>query len=104
MKTDVALVKLLASRNEGMGYMVYVFECLEFRIKINTPYIMCTKFPNWDHRELQIGEIGFLEFKEIIAGKTTWFDGTNDILCKHDNIQFIRFVEKPKETTHKFTV
>ena len=60
---------------------------------------MCTRFPNWNHRELEIGEIGYLEFVEIKAGDDTWFDGATKIPYRYNMIQFIRFIEQQDEET-----
>lgn len=60
---------------------------------------MCVQFPNWEHRPLRLGEIGFLEYKEIRAGIDTWFDGSKMIPYNYNNIQFIKFIPKPEEET-----
>lgn len=98
------LAKLLASESDPMGYTTYVFECLDENIIRQTKYIMCTRFPNWDHRKIEIGEIGFLNFFEIKAGIDKWYDGKNFIPYRYNNIQFIKFVEKPDKKSHKFTM
>ena len=98
------LAKLLASERDSMGYVTYVFECLDENIIRQTKYIMCTRFPNWDHRKIEIGEIGFLNFFEIKAGIDKWYDGKNFIPYRYNNIQFIKFIEKPNKKSHKFTM
>lgn len=96
------LAKLLASNEDINGYITYVFECLDDEIRKQTKYLMCTQFCNWDHREIKIGEIGFLEFVEIRAGITEWYDGKKMIPYRYNNIQFIKFIEKPEDKSHKF--
>lgn len=98
------LAKLVASETDSLNYTTYVFECLEKDVKIETEYIMCTRWPNWEHRKIEIGEIGFLSFFEIRAGIDKWYNGKNMIPYRYNNIQFIKFLKKPKEKTHKFTV
>lgn len=100
----VVLAKLVASEDDSMGYITYVFECLEPEIKIESKYIMCTRFPNWDHRKIEIGEIGFLSFFEIKAGISMWFDGNKMIPYNYNNIQFIKFIEKQEEQSYKFVM
>lgn len=77
-----------------MGYVTYVFECLDKEIIKETKYIMCTRFPNWDHRKIELDEIGYLNFFEIRAGIDKWFDGSKMIPYNYSNIQFIKFVAK----------
>lgn len=96
------LAKLLASEEDTLGYITYVFECLDEDIIKETKYIMCVRYPNWDHRKIEIGEIGFLNFLEIRAGMDKWFDGKNMIPYRYNTLQFIKFIEKPKEKVHKF--
>lgn len=89
------LAKLLASNTDIDNYVTYVFQDLESK-----EYLMCTRFPNWDHRTLYIGEIGFLEYAEIRAGIDKWYDGRNMIPYNYSNIQFIKFIGKPKHTEY----
>ena len=96
------LAKLLASEEDSFGYITYVFECLDEDVIKETRYIMCTRYPNWDHRKIEIGEIGFLNFFEIKAGIDKWYDGKNFVPYRYNNIQFIKFIEKPDKKSHKF--
>lgn len=98
------LAKLVASANEASGYIIYVFECLEDDVSIRTRYVMCSRPPNWDHRSIEIGEIGYLQYKKAYAGIDKWFDGQTMVPYRYDGIYFLKFVEKPKEKSHKFTV
>ena len=59
------LSKLVAFRNEGNGYLVYVFKCLDPEIYSKTPYIMCVRYPNWQHEDISLGKEGFLTFEEV---------------------------------------
>lgn len=96
------LAKLVAREEDTCNYITYVFECLDKDMIKETRYIMCTRYPNWDHRSIEIGEVGFLNFIEVRAGVDTWFDGKNMIPYRYNNIQFIKFIEKPVEKSHKF--
>ena len=81
------------------GYVIYIFRLLdESDIELlQSNYWMCTQFPNWEHRILKEGEIGYLVYKEIVEGVDNYFDGNELKPYRYSNIQFIRFVtEKPE--------
>jgi hypothetical protein len=89
-------VRLLAQEGDSLGYTTYVFDVLDNNevTRLGSRYIMCTKFPNWDHREMYNGEEGFLTFKEVEAGKDTWFNGNTFVPYNYTGIHFIKFVNK----------
>lgn len=89
--------KLLVSVEDGMGYISYVFECLDEDMIKETRYIVAKRFPNWDHRSIEIGEVGFLTVEELRAGMTKWFDGKQMVPYQYNDIQFIRFIAEPKK-------
>ena len=90
--------KLIAKEHDFGGYTTYVFRNLEDS-SFGKKYIMCTRFKNWQHRNIDIGEIGFLTVKEVIEGVDKWFDGTNMIPYNYTNIIFIKFVEEKKDNS-----
>lgn len=90
------LAKLLAKESDALGYITYVFECLDEEVRKETKYIMCTQFRNWDHRVIELEEIGYLEIFEIRAGIDKWFDGHSMIPYNYNMIQFIKFIAKPR--------
>lgn len=94
------LAKLVAKESDTLGYVTYVFECLDEDIIKQTKYIMCTRWPNWEHRTIEINEVGYLNFFEIRAGIDKWFNGTQMIPYNYNNNQFIKFIEKKEP--HKF--
>lgn len=98
----VALVKLVAKTTDNCDYTTYVFKCLEDDMIKKTPYIMCTKFPNWNSSIIKIGEIGYLDFVEIRAGIDKWFDGKDFVPYHYNNIQFIRFIPKPETEDREY--
>ena len=98
------LSKLVASEEDTCNYITYVFECLDEEIRCQTKYVMCKRYPNWDSRDLQIGEIGYLTFFEVKAGVDTWFDGSKMIPYRYNDIQFIKFVEKKDPKPNKFII
>lgn len=69
---------LLAVRKEN--YTVYVFENLDVAADSLNRYIMCTKCPNWVDRPLEIGQMGFLSYRSIIAGIDKWFNREDSLM------------------------
>lgn len=98
------LTCLVAKEIDTLGYVTYVFECLDKEVIENTKYIMCTRYPNWEHRSINIGEIGYLNFVEIRAGIDKWFNGKDMIPYNYSGIQFIKFVQKPNSQEHEYTM
>lgn len=94
--------KLLEERKDYGGYIIYVFENLDAKSSFDK-YIMTVRFPHWESPLLRKGAVGFLKFKEVIAGKDTWWDRTtNKYICyNYDNIIFIDFIH---ETSDDLTV
>lgn len=86
--TVVAHVKLLAIRDGT--YTMYVFQNLD-----TEEYIMCTRLPNWQVPEIQIGDSGFLEYQYVYAGQE-YFDIQQEKMVKYlySNIYFINFIQK----------
>jgi hypothetical protein len=89
MVNNTAYVELMATRLNT--YSMYVFKNLD------TPnsYIMCTRLPNWQVPEINIGDAGFLEYQHVKAGEE-YFDITTEKMIKYlyTNIYFINFVQK----------
>ena len=98
----ITLAKLVAREIDSMGYITYVFESLDEEIRKDTKYIMCTQFYNWDHRIVEIDEIGYLNYVELRAGIDKWFDGNKMIPYNYNMIQFIKFISKPKKESYEF--
>lgn len=98
------LAQLIAEDRDIQDYTTYVFKCLEKDIASISKYIMCVRYPNWNHRRLILGEVGYLTFEEIKAGVDTWYNGKNMIPYKYNAIQFLKFIEKPKELSHEYVM
>ena len=98
----IVLVKLVASNLDFFGYTTYVFECLEEYMIKQTKYIMCTKYPNWESKDIQLEEIGYLHCEERRAGIDTWWDGTQYIPYRYNDVQFIKFVRKEEKEDNKY--
>jgi len=88
MTKNTVHAKLLALR-EGT-YTMYVFQDLD-----NNAYIMCTRLPNWQVPEIQLGDAGFLEYQHVIAGEE-YFDPAQEKMIQYlyTNVYFINFVQK----------
>lgn len=99
----IALVKLIASETDNLGYITYVFERLEDYAP-SSKYIMCIRYPNWDHKKLKIGDEGFVHCEEIRAGVDKWFNGSEMIPYNYNSVQFIKFVYKPEEEDRKYVM
>lgn len=84
-------------REDIGGYINYVFENLDSDNWTNR-YMMVTRCPNWEHRELKVGETGYLTYNNVVAGKDEWFnrDTKQMILYKCTDSQFIKFIEDKK--------
>jgi len=91
--------ELIQKDEDTGGYWIYVFKNLDGQYWYNK-YLVCVRRPNWEHRPVHEGEIGYLSFEEIKAGKNTWYNGKEMVPYEYDSIQFIRFV-KEKENQEK---
>lgn len=100
----VTLARLVAYLNDPGGYINYIFEVLdEDEIKrLDTKYIVCTRFPNWECKEIKLYDEGYLSVKEIIAGEDKWFDGKTFRPYHYTMVQFLKFIDKPKEVKHEY--
>ena len=98
------LTRLIAKEIDTLGYTTYVFEVVEEeeRKRLSTKYIMCTRYPNWNHGTIDEGEVGYLDFEEVRAGIDKWFDGEKMIPYNYNGIQFNKFVSKPKNEDNKY--
>lgn len=99
--------KVLEVINNPLGYIDYVVESLDKSQEkiLITKYLIVTQFPNWDHRLLDKGEIGYLQYKEISPGIDKWFDGESFQDYKSfDGWQFIKFIRKSEEISNSIIV
>ena len=91
--------KLLTYREEYGGYYVYVFEDLDCLYPAQR-YKITVRFPNWDCPVINIGDRGYLNYKEVVAGKDTWWDKNTQMnrFYNYTNSIFENFIhEKPEE-------
>lgn len=94
----IVRAELLTFRNEFGGYIVYVFRNLE-SCGLTDKYIMTVRFPNWNCPLLNVGDTGFLKYKEVEAGKSTWWDNNTqtNVAYKYDNVIFEDFIHDRKK-------
>lgn len=97
----VILARLVANESDNFGYTTYVFQNLEDESLFNK-YVMMTRFPNWETKQLQVGDEGYVYYEEIKAGVDKWYDGTTMIPYNYNFIQFIKFVSKPIKQDNKY--
>lgn len=89
-------VKLVAKSSDGLGYINYVFENLEFK-DYDFKYIMCVRFPNWEQAAFDINDIGFVTVRYVREGIDKWYNGESFEVYKYTNIIFLKFIhEKSK--------
>ena len=100
----VVLTELLEAEEDFGGYITYVFRVLDKEIQRLTKYILCTRFPNWEHKTLKKGDVGYLHVEERQAGIDKWFDGEQFILYQYNFIQFMKFVSKTDESDEKYII
>lgn len=93
---------LVAFREDVGGYLIYVFQKVDsLGNLVEDSYEMCVQLPNWNAPVLRIGDTGFLKYKQVHAGKDTWYDSDLGEFkpYKWTNEYFVDFVyEKPPLT------
>lgn len=91
-------VKLLAEAKQPLGYILYVFQNLEYKCETDK-YITLVRFPNWEQTPFEIENEGFVQFKIAEAGKDQWYDSKNEMFrnYQYTNCIFLKFIHlKPK--------
>lgn len=83
-----------------MGYITYVFKNLEDD-SFGKKYCMVTRWPNWQCGNIEIGESGYLTYKEIIAGRDYWWNGETQIPYNYSNLVFTKFVNNRIDNSKK---
>ena len=87
--------QLVAKEQDVLDYTTYVFKCLENNIPFGHKFCMMTRCPNWNHRDIDIGEIGYVEYEEVHAGQE-WYNPQTKTYTPYNytNIYFIKFVKE----------
>lgn len=91
----VIFAKLVAAKHGH--YTVYVFKNLE-----DSTYIMCTKLPNWNAPEINVGDEGYLKYEEVMAGQE-YFNSLMQSQEKYNysNVYFHSFILSGKESKNQ---
>ena len=100
------LGKLTAIQYDTLNYIYYVFRVInddEQKIH-NAKFITCVRFPNWNHKDLQIGDYGYIVMNKIKAGVDTWYDGENLVPYKYDHDQFMKLIPIGETKTELYTL
>jgi len=87
--------QLLCKETDIGGYVTYVFKNLD-KASFGQNYLMLTRWYNWEHRPIDIGEIGYVEYQEVHAGVDTYYDRISDSMVKYNynNLIFIKFIKE----------
>lgn len=81
-------------------YCIIVVNDLNRASTDDLKYVMVTLLPNWEfHGTLKVGEIGYLQFESVEAGKTSWFnkESKDFEVYKYSSNYFINFIKAHKE-------
>ena len=90
--------KLVAKTIESVKYIIYVFQNLDGSGE--SKYITVTRLPNWEQPDLEIGDVGYLEYKEVRAGIDKWYNVSSGNLIDfaYSEIYFVKFIfEQPNK-------
>lgn len=94
--------RLVARADDGLGYINYVFEDLEY-VDHDFQYTLCVRFPNWNQGVINVGDEGFVNVRYVKGGEDTWYDGKELIPYKYTNVIFLKFIPI-KQKTEEFVV
>lgn len=99
MKNVMCKAKLLSQMRDSFGYTTYGFMLTDTDdVKLlETKYVICVRYPNWNHKQIKNGDIGILHFVEITAGIDKWFDGKGFNPYRYNNWQFMKFIPEQEE-------
>lgn len=81
-------------------YSIIVVSDLNRASTDDLKYVMITLLPNWEFKgTLKIGDIGYLQFESVEAGKSTWFnrESKDFEVYKYTSNYFINFIKAKKE-------
>lgn len=101
MQTLVIKCKIVA-KDEGQ-YTTYIVEDLNREYTDDLKYVSCVKLPNWNSKDLAIGDIGYLQCRYVEGGISEWYDpAEKDFkLYKYTNCYFINFIKTEDEINNK---
>lgn len=94
--TRAKLVDFVNDINDYTNYVFLLLDKDDMR-RLDTKYLICIQYPNWNHKIIRIGEEGFLQCEEILSGITEWWDGNKFIHHNYDHFHFIKFIPLKEE-------
>ena len=92
MQTLTIKANLVAKDCDVMGYINYVFELFDYKDEWDR-YIMCVRFPNWNHSNIEYEIPGYLTVRYVEEGVDKWYDGVSFNTYNYTNIIFMKFIE-----------
>jgi len=93
MTESIKEVKLIAKRDDI--YTVYVFQDIYTK-----EYIMCTRLPDWQTPEVDIGSVGYLKYVDVMAGEQYVTSSLETFYYRFTNCYFIDFLHKIDNDEH----
>ena len=96
-------VQLVAREYELGGYILYVFKNLDCH-SWDFEYIMCTQFPNWNQKEIEVLAKGYVSVRYVKEGISQWYDGEKMNAYKNTNVVFLKFVKEPEKLDQEFVI
>lgn len=86
---------ILAKESDIGGYQTIVVKDLD-NSRFGELYRMLVVFPNWESRVPEIGEIGFLNYDFVEAGKDKYYDRVDSTFKVYNftNLIFLKFVKE----------
>lgn len=90
----IAYSQLIEEREDMGQYTIYVFKNLN-----DNSFIMCTRLPNWQTPMLKKGDIGYLQYQEVIAYETKYFDvlTNKEKYYNYNGVYFLNFVKEKQQ-------
>lgn len=108
MQTFTVRAHAVAQETDSAGYTTYVFYLLDNhdRINLNNTYIMCVRWPNWEHAAVKLFQRGFLSITYLVEGVDTWYDSHSEkfVPYKTTCIQFNKFIPEQPDNHHDFVL
>ena len=97
-------VQLKAKYVDIGSYITYVFENLNYNDDLDSQYIMCVQFPNWNQDHIEVGDIGYVNVRYVKEGISQWYDGEKMNVYKYTNIIFLKFIKEQEPIDKAFLV
>lgn len=80
-------------------YTDIVVEDLNRDVTDDLKYVTVVKTPNWEAPQLNVGDVGYLQFQSVQGGKSKWFnkDEGDFEIYKYTNNYFLNFFKEKDE-------